>query len=74
MPFGRADYLQLLSQLPMAVTTVYGDRSTFNRPADLAAQTEALAHAKRITLSGGHNIHLDAPAELAKLILDEIEA
>ncbi|MGK7888372.1 MAG: alpha/beta fold hydrolase, partial [Leptolyngbyaceae cyanobacterium] len=73
MPFGRADYLQLLSQLGMDVTVVYGDRSTFNRPDDLVAQTEALAHAKRITLSGGHNIHLDASMELARLILNEIE-
>ncbi|NEQ99222.1 MAG: alpha/beta hydrolase, partial [Cyanothece sp. SIO2G6] len=69
MPFGRVDYLQLLSQLSVAVTAVYGDRSALNRPDDLTAQAEALTHAKRITLSGGHNIHIDASIELAKIIL-----
>ncbi|NET48062.1 MAG: alpha/beta fold hydrolase, partial [Merismopedia sp. SIO2A8] len=72
MPFGRGDYLQLLSQLSMPMTVLYGDRSTFNRPEDLAAQAEALSDSNRITLPGGHNLHLDAATEVARVIVDAI--
>ncbi|MEM9214630.1 MAG: alpha/beta fold hydrolase [Cyanobacteria bacterium P01_F01_bin.150] len=68
MPFGRSDYLKLLSELSVPVTLVYGDRSTFNRPADLEAQANALSQAQRVVLSGGHNIHIDAFLDLGKLI------
>ena len=71
MPFGREDYLKLLNQLSMPITLVYGDRSTFNRPEDLAAQAEALSTARRVVLPGGHNIHLDAISELTSIIITE---
>jgi pimeloyl-ACP methyl ester carboxylesterase len=69
-PFNRDGYLQLLQQIQAPVTLVYGDRSRFNRPQDLADQQAALPHARRVTLPGGHNIHLDAASELAQQLLD----
>jgi acyl transferase domain-containing protein/acyl-CoA synthetase (AMP-forming)/AMP-acid ligase II/dienelactone hydrolase len=68
LPFGRDRYLQLLQHLQPPVTLIYGDRSTFNRPEDLHAQAQAMPKAKRIQLSGGHNLHIDAPAAIAAII------
>jgi pimeloyl-ACP methyl ester carboxylesterase len=68
-PLNRAGYLQLLNRIVAPMTLIYGDRSRFNRPQDLREQQAALPHAHRITLSGGHNIHLDAASELANHLL-----
>ncbi|MGB7414874.1 MAG: alpha/beta fold hydrolase, partial [Thermosynechococcaceae cyanobacterium] len=71
-PFNRDGYLQLLQQIKAPVTLVYGNRSRFNRPQDLADQQAALPNADRVMLSGGHNIHLDAASELAQQLLDRL--
>jgi pimeloyl-ACP methyl ester carboxylesterase/NAD(P)-dependent dehydrogenase (short-subunit alcohol dehydrogenase family)/aryl carrier-like protein len=64
----RAKYLGLLRQLKAPITLVYGDRSDFNRPEDLAQQQKAMPDARRIIVSGGHNLHLEAAIALAKII------
>ena len=66
--FSRSRYLQLLKQLQVPVTLVYGDASDFNKPEDLALQQAALPHAQRVTLPGEHNLPLDAPEALAATI------
>ncbi|MGF1523324.1 MAG: alpha/beta fold hydrolase, partial [Leptolyngbyaceae cyanobacterium] len=70
LPFSKAKYLELLRQLKSSITLVYGDNSTFNRPEDLSEQKIAMQQAKRIVLSGGHNLHIDAPEELAAIIAE----
>lgn len=65
----RAKYLRLLQQIKAPITLIYGDKSDFNRPEDLAAQQQAMSQAKRIVVSGGHNLHLEAPDNLAKSIM-----
>lgn len=66
--FSRTRYLQLLRQLTVPVTLVYGDTSDFNKPEDLALQQAALPDAHRVILPGEHNLPIDAPAELAAVI------
>ncbi|MFP4007662.1 MAG: alpha/beta fold hydrolase, partial [Spirulinaceae cyanobacterium] len=70
LPFDRSQYLQLLQNLACPITLIYGDRSTFNRPEDLAAQQQAMASARRFQLLGGHNLHLDTPDDLADIIAE----
>ncbi|NJK47968.1 alpha/beta fold hydrolase [Candidatus Gracilibacteria bacterium] len=64
----RAKYLGLLRQIKAPITLIYGDRSDFNRPEDLSAQQKAMPNATRIVLAGGHNLHLEAAIDLAKII------
>ncbi len=68
--FSRARYLQLLSQIQVPITLVYGDSSNFNKPEDLAIQQAAIPQGKRIILPGGHNLPIDAPEALAVAIGD----
>ena len=68
--FSRTRYLQLLSQLQLPVTLVYGDASDFNQPEDLALQQAALPHANQVTLPGEHNLPIDAPEALAAVIAE----
>jgi pimeloyl-ACP methyl ester carboxylesterase len=67
----RDRYLSLLGRIQAPITLIYGDRSDFNRPTDLAAQQQAMPQAKRIVLAGGHNLHLEAPVELAKALIPD---
>lgn len=64
----RAKYLQLLQQIKAPITLIYGDKSDFNRPEDLAAQQQAMPQGKRILLFGGHNLHLETPGALAEIV------
>jgi acyl transferase domain-containing protein/acyl-CoA synthetase (AMP-forming)/AMP-acid ligase II/acyl carrier protein/alpha/beta superfamily hydrolase len=66
----RAKYLGLLRQIKAPITLIYGNRSDFNRPEDLVEQQKAMPDARRIVLSGGHNLHLEAPSDLAKVIVN----
>jgi pimeloyl-ACP methyl ester carboxylesterase len=65
----KSKYLNLLRQIKAPITLVYGDKSDFNRPEDLVEQQEAMPGATRVILSGGHNLHLEAAAALASLIV-----
>ncbi len=66
---GKSRYLGLLRQIKAPIALIYGDSSNFNRTEDLLEQQKAMPKAKRITLQGGHNLHLEAPSELAQVIV-----
>ena len=69
---GKSRYLGLLRQIKAPIALIYGDSSNFNRTEDLLEQQKAMPKAKRITLQGGHNLHLEAPSELAQVIVPPI--
>ena len=65
---GRSRYLNLLKKIKVPITLVYGDKSNFNRIEDLNKQHEAMPDAVKVVVSGGHNLPLEAPSALAKII------
>ena len=65
---GQSRYLKLLKKIKVPITLVYGDRSNFNRVEDLNKQHEAMPNAVKVVVSGGHNLPLEAPSALAKII------
>jgi acyl transferase domain-containing protein/acyl-CoA synthetase (AMP-forming)/AMP-acid ligase II/pimeloyl-ACP methyl ester carboxylesterase len=65
---GRSRYLSLLKKIKVPITLVYGDKSSFNRNEDLAQQQEAMPGAIKVVVPGGHNLPLEAPSALAKII------
>ncbi|VEP13142.1 Polyketide synthase family protein [Hyella patelloides LEGE 07179] len=65
---GRSRYLGLLKRIQAPITLVYGDRSNFNRNEDLTEQQSAMPDAEKVVLSGGHNLPLEAPSGLARII------
>ncbi|MBE9045458.1 alpha/beta fold hydrolase [Pleurocapsales cyanobacterium LEGE 10410] len=65
---GRSRYLNLLKKIKVPITLVYGDKSNFNRLEDLNKQQEAMPNATKVVVSGGHNLPLEAPSALAKII------
>jgi acyl transferase domain-containing protein/acyl-CoA synthetase (AMP-forming)/AMP-acid ligase II/pimeloyl-ACP methyl ester carboxylesterase len=65
---GRSRYLNLLKKITVPITLVYGDKSNFNRTEDLNKQQEAMPNATKVVVSGGHNLPLEAPSALAKII------
>ncbi|OLT63345.1 hypothetical protein BJP37_16995 [Moorena bouillonii PNG] len=69
--FNRDKYTQLLNQIKAPTTLVYGNNSNFNRAEDLALQQAAIPHAKTVTLSGGHNLHVDAPDAIVAIIANQ---
>ncbi|MEB3322462.1 MAG: alpha/beta fold hydrolase [Synechococcaceae cyanobacterium] len=69
-PLQREAYLELLAGIDVPLTTIHGEASDFNRPEDLADLRAALPGARRIVLTGGHNLVVEASAELARAILE----
>jgi len=65
---GRSQYLEMLKHIQVPTTLVYGDSSQLNRPEDLQQQQTAMSQAKRVFVSGGHNLHIEAATALALLI------
>ena len=65
---GRTRYLGLLKKIQAPITLVYGDRSNFNRPEDLNQQQSAMPNAEKVVIPGGHNLPLEAPSGIAKII------
>ncbi|MDJ0687119.1 MAG: alpha/beta fold hydrolase [Xenococcaceae cyanobacterium MO_188.B32] len=65
---GRSRYLGLLKKIKVPITLVYGDKSILNRDEDLAEQQAAMPKAQKVVLSGGHNLPLETPSGLAKII------
>ena len=65
---GRSRYLGLLKKIKVPITLVYGDKSNLNRDEDLAEQQAAMPTAQKVVLSGGHNLPLETPSGLAKII------
>jgi acyl transferase domain-containing protein/esterase/lipase len=74
MPFDKAQYIELLRQIQVPITLIYGNKSNFNRSNDLSEQKAAMPQAQQIFLSGGHNLHIDAPEVLANLISDAADS
>jgi acyl transferase domain-containing protein/acyl-CoA synthetase (AMP-forming)/AMP-acid ligase II/pimeloyl-ACP methyl ester carboxylesterase len=64
----KPKYLGLLKRIGVPITLIYGDNSNFNRQEDLADQQKAMPKADKIVIPGGHNLHLEAPKALAKII------
>ncbi|WP_019509581.1 type I polyketide synthase [Pleurocapsa sp. PCC 7319] len=73
-PLTPVQYLELLSQIRVPITLVYGDRSNFNRQYDLSELTAAMPTAQRIVMSGGHNLHIDHPDALAAVITKAMDS
>jgi pimeloyl-ACP methyl ester carboxylesterase len=69
---GRSRYLGLLKRIQVPITLVYGDRSDFNRNEDLTEQQSAMPNAEKVVLSGGHNLPLEAPSGIARIISSAI--
>jgi pimeloyl-ACP methyl ester carboxylesterase len=65
---GGAALLQRLGHFKSSVTLVYGDSSNLMRPEHAELQRKALPDARRVVLSGGHNLHYDDPDRLAEII------
>nr|MDJ0578218.1 alpha/beta fold hydrolase [Xenococcaceae cyanobacterium MO_234.B1] len=65
---GRSRYLGLLKRIKAPITLVYGDKSNFNRKEDLNEQQVAMPNAEKVVLSGGHNLPLEEPQGIAKII------
>jgi acyl transferase domain-containing protein/acyl-CoA synthetase (AMP-forming)/AMP-acid ligase II/pimeloyl-ACP methyl ester carboxylesterase len=69
---GRSRYLGLLKRIQVPITLIYGDRSDFNRNEDLTEQQSAMPNAEKVVLSGGHNLPLEAPSGIARIISSAI--
>jgi acyl transferase domain-containing protein/acyl-CoA synthetase (AMP-forming)/AMP-acid ligase II/pimeloyl-ACP methyl ester carboxylesterase/acyl carrier protein len=65
---GRSKYLNILRYIKAPITLIYGDKSHFNRPEDLNDQESAMAEADKVVVAGGHNLHLEAPSAIARII------
>jgi acyl transferase domain-containing protein/acyl-CoA synthetase (AMP-forming)/AMP-acid ligase II/pimeloyl-ACP methyl ester carboxylesterase/acyl carrier protein len=65
----QSRYLSLLKSISTPITLIFGDKSEFNRPEDLAIQEKAMPTARKIILSGGHNLHIERPTDIARIIL-----
>jgi pimeloyl-ACP methyl ester carboxylesterase len=64
----KSKYLGLLQRIKAPITLIYGDKRDYNREEDLSEQQKAMPKAEKIVVSGGHNLHLEVPEILAKII------
>jgi pimeloyl-ACP methyl ester carboxylesterase len=63
-----ARYIALLGNIRAPVTLVYGRESQFLREELRTKQEHAIPGCTMHILPGGHNLHFDAPGELARII------
>jgi pimeloyl-ACP methyl ester carboxylesterase len=68
----RRRYLALLRDIQVPVTLIYGDRSEFNRPDDLAVIEGVLPGAIRHTVAGGHNLQFENPEAIAEILIESL--
>ncbi|RKP45285.1 type I polyketide synthase [Trinickia fusca] len=68
LSFGHEEYLAILRTLTVPSTRIYGATSQFAGTTALLSPEVALPHSQTVSLDGGHNLHTDAPAELAQQI------
>jgi len=61
-------FRELVGRARCPVTLVYGDDSDLRRVCQAAIPGGLDGRARRVVLRGGHNLHLDSPAELAEVI------
>ena len=64
----RSGYGEILKAIQRPTTVIFGDRSQFNRPEDLAFLQTSLPQANPVTLAGGHDLPLESPGGLAQVI------
>jgi acyl transferase domain-containing protein/pimeloyl-ACP methyl ester carboxylesterase len=64
--FSPAEYRQLLMNLKMPVTNIYGDKSDMSPTNDPTTSGKLVG--QRLILPGGHNLHYEAPEQLAEAI------
>jgi pimeloyl-ACP methyl ester carboxylesterase len=67
-PFERASYFEMVRSLTCPVTLVVGEQSAFHRSQNHTALIAAVPSVRQVVLAGGHNLHFDAPKELAEII------
>nr|WP_255524802.1 type I polyketide synthase [Nodosilinea sp. FACHB-13] len=64
----RQGYGQILRGIQRPTTVIFGQSSQFNRPEDLAFLQENLPQADQVSLAGGHDLPLETPGGLARII------
>jgi len=64
--FLRTQFLELLAAIKVPTVLIQGEGSPFNRPEDLADLTRVFSCSHKV--SGGHNLHLEASSQVARLI------
>ncbi|MGG6240881.1 alpha/beta fold hydrolase [Nodosilinea sp. AN01ver1] len=64
----RQGYGQILRGIQRPTTVIFGQSSQFNRPEDLAFLQEHLPQASQVSLAGGHDLPLETPGGLARVI------
>ncbi len=64
----RQGYGQILHGIQRPTTVIFGQSSQFNRPEDLAFLQENLPQAEQVSLVGGHDLPLETPGGLARII------
>ncbi|MEP5153388.1 alpha/beta fold hydrolase, partial [Planktotalea sp.] len=65
---GNATLSEIIAQIAAPVLTVYGDVSKMSDPAAAQRLAQTCFNLQSITLSGGHNLHFDAPVQLSEAI------
>ena len=74
MIYDEAQWMAVLGAVQAPVQVIRGTRGApFDQEA-LAARLQALRGPKVASLDGGHHVHLDRPAEVAKAVQDFIDA
>ncbi len=63
-----SEFLSMLAGIRAPLTVVYGEESGWISPADKAKIHSARPDLQPILLTGGHNVHLDAPLALAEAV------
>jgi pimeloyl-ACP methyl ester carboxylesterase len=66
-PTSRRRFVRLLREIGVPTTLMYGSDSPEHEPSR-TAYTEAIPHCRDIVLSGGHNLHFDAPQQISRQI------
>ncbi|MGA9701378.1 alpha/beta fold hydrolase [Pseudomonas sp.] len=64
----RLEYIELLQGLSVETHLVLGSKSRSNRKPDLDVFHAAVAPQRTHTLEGGHNLHLECPAQLVAVL------
>jgi len=70
---GQKEYLGMLNRIQAPITVVYGASSGWIKQEEKALIQTALPNTSPMLLRGGHNLHIDAPLSLAKIILQTVE-
>ena len=74
MIYDEAQWMAVLGAVRSPVQVIRGTRGAPFDQAALQARLDALRGPKVVPVEGGHHVHLDRPAEVAKAVQDFIEA